>query len=69
MAEQSSKARTLAQPLSGMKDDGPALELDRDAVNGLLKIVAVQNPQFVWVYTAWECPMPSIAWISGSGTT
>ncbi len=37
-------ARTLAQPLSGIKGDEPALELDRDAVNGLLKIVAVQNP-------------------------
>ncbi|MCP4405258.1 MAG: hypothetical protein GY801_49155 [bacterium] len=47
-------ARTLAQPLSGIKGDEPALELDRDVVNGLLKIVAVQNPQFVGVYTAWE---------------
>ncbi len=47
-------ARTLAQTLSGIKDDELALDLDRDAVNGLLKIIIAQNPQFVGVYTAWE---------------
>ncbi len=47
-------ARTLAQTLSGIKDDELALELDRDAVNGLLKIIVAQNPNFVGVYTAWE---------------
>ncbi|MDM8553626.1 methyl-accepting chemotaxis protein [Desulfococcaceae bacterium HSG7] len=47
-------ARTLAQTLSGIKDEALALELDRDAVNGLLKIILAKNPQFVGVYTAWE---------------
>ncbi|MCP4402432.1 MAG: HAMP domain-containing protein [bacterium] len=47
-------ARTLAQTLSGIKDDELALELDRDAVNGILKIVMTQNSHFVGVYTAWE---------------
>ncbi len=47
-------ASTLAQTLSGIKDEALALELDRDAVNGLLKIIIARNPQFVGVFTAWE---------------
>lgn len=47
-------ARTLAQTLSGIVDDELALELDRDDVNGLLKIIVAQNPEFAGVYTAWE---------------
>ena len=47
-------ARTLAQAFSGIKDNDVGLELDRDEVNGILRIVLTQNPQFVGVYTAWE---------------
>ncbi|MDM8516801.1 methyl-accepting chemotaxis protein [Desulfobacterales bacterium HSG16] len=47
-------ARTLSQTLSGIKDEELALELDRDAINGLLKIIIAKNRQFVGVYTAWE---------------
>lgn len=47
-------ARTLAQTLSGIKDEELVLELDRDAVNGILKMIIAKNPKFVGVYTAWE---------------
>jgi len=47
-------ARTLAQTLSGIHDEEVELEIGRDEVNGILKIVLTQNPQFVGVYTAWE---------------
>ncbi len=47
-------ARTLAQTLSGIKDETLALELDRDAVNSILKIILAKNPQFAGVFTAWE---------------
>ncbi len=47
-------ANTLAQTLSGIKDEALALELDRDAVNGLLKIIIARNPKFVGIFTAWE---------------
>ncbi len=47
-------ARTLAQTLSGIKDEELALEFLRGEVNGLLKIVLDRNPQFVGLFTAWE---------------
>ncbi len=47
-------ARILAQMLSGIKDEEVGLKLDRDKVNGILKMVLAQNPHFVGVYTAWE---------------
>jgi methyl-accepting chemotaxis protein len=47
-------ARTLAQTLSGIKDKNVNASLDREQVNGILKIILVKNPQFIGVYTAWE---------------
>jgi methyl-accepting chemotaxis protein len=47
-------ARTLAQTLSGIKDENNTVELGRDEVNSILKIVLDRNPQFVGTYTAWE---------------
>jgi len=47
-------ARTLAQMLSGIKDENVDLDLGRDEVNGILRTVLMQNPDFVGVYTAWE---------------
>ena len=47
-------ARTLAQALSGIKDAGHKVELDRDEVNSILRIVLDKNPQFVGTYTCWE---------------
>ncbi len=47
-------ARTLAQALSGITKNTVNLDLDRDEVNGILRIVLAENPQFVGVYTAWE---------------
>jgi methyl-accepting chemotaxis protein len=45
-------ARTLAQSLSAMKTQGA--QLDRNDVNGMLKQVLVDNPDFLGVYTLWE---------------
>ena len=47
-------ARTLAQTLSGIKDEDNPVELGRDEVNSILKIVLDRNPNFVGTYTAWE---------------
>ncbi len=47
-------ARTLAQSLQGVKNPEVGLEIDRDQVNGLLKTVLTENPDFLGVYTAWE---------------
>ncbi len=47
-------ARTLAQTFSGIKDDEAGVELGRDEVNSILKIILVRNPQFVGTYTCWE---------------
>lgn len=47
-------ARMMAGVLSGIKDENIGLELTRDEVNGILKSVLIQNPQFVGVYTCWE---------------
>lgn len=47
-------ARSLAQTLSGIKDENNPVELGRDEVNSILKIVLDRNPEFVGTYTAWE---------------
>ena len=47
-------ARTLAQALSGVKDKESPVELGREEVNSILKIVLDRNPQFVGTYTLWE---------------
>jgi len=47
-------ARTLAQTLSGIKDEDNPIELGREEVNSILTIVLDRNPQFVGTYTAWE---------------
>ncbi len=47
-------ARTLAQTLSGIKDEDNPVELGRDETNSILKIVLDRNPQFLGIYTAWE---------------
>ena len=47
-------ARTLAKVLSGMKDEEVNLEIGREEVNGILKTVLCQNPEFVGVFTCWE---------------
>jgi methyl-accepting chemotaxis protein len=47
-------ARTLAQALSGKKDEDNPVELGREEVNSILTIVLDRNPSFVGTYTAWE---------------
>ena len=46
-------ARTLAQMLSGIKND-VGLELDREYVTGILRTVLNENPDFTGIYTCWE---------------
>ncbi len=47
-------AHTLAQTLSGIKDENNPIELGREEVNSILTIILDRNPQFVGTYTAWE---------------
>lgn len=47
-------ARTLAQTLSGIKDNEIRLDLGREEVKGILKTVLTQNPQFLGIGTGWE---------------
>ncbi|MCP4117058.1 MAG: methyl-accepting chemotaxis protein [Desulfobacteraceae bacterium] len=47
-------ARTLGQALSGIQDSANPVELGRDGVNNILKIILNRNPQFVGTYTGWE---------------
>ncbi len=47
-------ARILAQTFSGIKDEEAEVELGREEVNSILKIVLVRNPLFVGTYTCWE---------------
>jgi methyl-accepting chemotaxis protein len=46
--------RTLSQTLSGIPDTKSDLELDRERINGTLRMVLDKNPAFVGVYTCWE---------------
>jgi methyl-accepting chemotaxis protein len=47
-------ARGLAQTLSAVNDEEVALDLSRDNVAGMLKIVLKENPSIVGVFTAFE---------------
>ncbi|MCP4397883.1 MAG: hypothetical protein GY801_11380, partial [bacterium] len=47
-------ARTLAQTLSAVKDNEVQLDIDRDKVIDILRIILETNPQFAGVYTCWE---------------
>jgi len=47
-------ARTLAQALSGIKDEANPVKLERDEVNSILRILLDKNPQFIGTYTGWE---------------
>ncbi len=47
-------AKTLASTLSAVKDENVQLDITREAVNGILRIILESNPRFVGVYTCWE---------------
>lgn len=47
-------ANTLAHTLSGIKDESLDLELERSAVNGMLKSVLARNEGFLAMGTCWE---------------
>ena len=47
-------ARILAQTMSGIKNPKMKLKLNRDSINGLLRTVCKQNPQFVGLGTCWD---------------
>ena len=47
-------ARTLAQTLSGIKDEHTGVELGREEVIGILRIALIQNSRLSSIYTAWE---------------
>jgi len=47
-------ARTLAQTLSGIKDEENPIDLGREEVNSILTIILDRNPQFLGTFTAWE---------------
>ncbi len=47
-------ARTLAQAFSTVKDEKKPLDIGRDEVNGILRGILNDNPQFIGIYTLWE---------------
>ena len=47
-------ARTLAQTLSAVKNPEVQLDIDREKVMDVLRIILEENPQFTGVYTCWE---------------
>ncbi len=47
-------AQTLAQTLSAVKDVEVELDIDRDKVMDILRIILDRHPQFAGVYTCWE---------------
>ena len=47
-------AQTLAQTLSAVKDIEVELDIDRDKVMDILRIILDRHPQFAGVYTCWE---------------
>ena len=47
-------ARTLAQTLAGIPDKDNKLELGREEVNGILRTVLTQNPDFLGIGSVWE---------------
>ncbi len=47
-------ARTLAEAFSSIKDPGAPISLTREQVNGMLRKLLEQNPDFLGTYTLWE---------------
>jgi len=47
-------AKTLANVLSGIKDDAIGLKADRSRINSILQSVLIKNKSFAGVYTCWE---------------
>lgn len=47
-------ARTLADSLGTVKDQGIPVSLSRDEVNAMLRKVLIENPSFLGTYTLWE---------------
>ncbi len=47
-------ARTLANVLSGIKDQRVNLNIDRDRINSILQSALTRNETFVGISTAWE---------------
>ena len=47
-------SRTLAQSLEAVKDPDAPIKLTRDQVNGMLKKLLIENPNFLGTYTLWE---------------
>jgi len=47
-------SRTMAEALGAVKDKNQPIELTRDQANGILRSVAVANPEFLGTWTLWE---------------
>ncbi len=47
-------SRTLAYALSGIRNEESKIELDREEVNSILKLILTRNPKFLSIYTCWE---------------
>ncbi len=47
-------AKTLAQTLSAVKDKDVQLDVDRDNVMDILRIILEENPKITGVFTCWE---------------
>ena len=47
-------ARTLTNVLSGIRDEGINLKIDRNRINGVLRNVLMKNENFLGIYTCWE---------------
>jgi methyl-accepting chemotaxis protein len=47
-------ARTLSQVLTGVKDPEVDLQIDRERINGVLRTLIKNNPNYFGVFTAWE---------------
>ena len=47
-------ARTLAQTLSAVRDADIQLDINREKVLDILRMILEENPQFTAVYTTWE---------------
>ncbi len=47
-------ARAIAQTLSAVKDAEVQLDIDREKVMDILRIILGKNPQFAGIFTCWE---------------
>ncbi|MDM8548873.1 methyl-accepting chemotaxis protein [Desulfobacterales bacterium HSG2] len=54
MKEALDAARILAQTLSAVKEKDVQLDIDRDNVTDILRIILEKNPRFAGVHTCWE---------------